>query len=58
MLAAADRRQKLHDFFRTEDDRQLLGFLEKWDLFNGPRFLERYFVEKPQGADGNAAAPR
>ena len=33
MLDAADAAQKLQDFFRTQDNRQLLRLLGRWDDF-------------------------
>ena len=47
VFAAADTTEEMDNFFRAQDDGQLLWFFGKWDIFSeGPFFLERDAVEE------------
>jgi len=54
VFSAADALEKVKDLLWTENDGQLLGFLwRRDDLIEWPTPLQRDFVEKAQGGDGN-----
>jgi len=47
MLDTPHTAQKPQNFFRTQDDRQLLRLLGRWhNFFKLPILMERYFVEE------------
>src|SRR5262249_40678817 len=53
MFNAPHRAQKLQNLFRTQDDRQLMGHLGRWnDFFQAPVLTKGDFVEKTKGCYG------
>jgi hypothetical protein len=54
MLDTPHRAQKLQNFFRAQDNRQLLGHLGRWnDFFQAPVLTKCDFVEKTKGRYGD-----
>jgi hypothetical protein len=54
VLGAGHAAEKVPDFFRTENDGQLLGFLRAWDdVFEAPILVQGDFVEETQGSHGD-----